>query len=214
MNIAKELHQFVQSDLITEAAVKIIFQNWSCDAKKSFLKRLVKKREIVRLRRSLYMLGNENQKFGIHAFEVANYLYPHSYVSLESALSHYNLIPEAVYETTSVSTKRNKEYENILGRFSYQYLPLEQYNFGYYKLDSDYHKYFIASPLKALMDYIIVRKKKYLHARDIEEDLRFDFEEFVSLNEFVNKEKLMQYRKKYQIKRAREVLDILLKEVL
>src|SRR4030043_614617 len=43
-------------------------------------------------------------------FEIANRVYKPSYVSLESALAYYQLIPESVFGVTSVSTRRTYRF--------------------------------------------------------------------------------------------------------
>jgi len=61
---------------------------------------------------------------------IANRIYRPSYVSLETALSHYHLIPENVYLVTSLSTRRTALFESPVGRFSYRTVKREFF-FGY-----------------------------------------------------------------------------------
>ena len=53
-------------------------------------------------------------------FSIANKIYTPSYVSLESALSYYNFIPEGVFKITSISTKKTNEFETKVGSFIYK----------------------------------------------------------------------------------------------
>ncbi len=66
----------------------------------------VAKGYILVLKRGIYMLSEEFRVTRCSNYFLANQLYTPSYVSLESALSYYGLIPEAVYATTSVTTKK------------------------------------------------------------------------------------------------------------
>ena len=59
----------------------------------------------LKLRNGFYILKDSNPN---HYF-IANKLYQPSYVSLETALSHYGVIPETVYATTSITTKASRE---------------------------------------------------------------------------------------------------------
>jgi hypothetical protein len=61
---------------------------------------------------------------------IANHLYGPSYVSLDYALGHYGLIPEAVRQITSVTTRRGKTYDTPLGRFFDERLVLRVYPIG------------------------------------------------------------------------------------
>src|SRR3989338_4716858 len=71
------------------------------------LERYTKQGAVVRLRNGLYSLPWN--KPGILA--IANALYRPSYISYESALAHFHLIPETVYAVTSATTRRAKEFE-------------------------------------------------------------------------------------------------------
>ena len=87
---------------------------------------------------------------------MANHLYGPSYVSAESALSYYGLIPERVYTTTSMTSKGSKEFDTIAGLFIYTHLPLPYYAYGLNSvmLGSN-QRTIMASPEKALADKIV-----------------------------------------------------------
>jgi predicted transcriptional regulator of viral defense system len=86
--------------------------------------------KVVQLRRGVYLLATPWRRVDPHPFVVANELQRPSYVSLESALSHHGLIPEAVPVTTSVTTGRPGAFDTPLGRFRYRHLHSEAF-FGY-----------------------------------------------------------------------------------
>jgi predicted transcriptional regulator of viral defense system len=101
-------------------------------------------------------------------FMVANKIYEPSYVSLESALAYYQIIPETVLGVTSVSSRKTKQYESAWGVFSYRSVK-PQYMIGYQAIEnSPGKKYKIACLEKAVVDYL------YLHS-DIQSIA--DFEE-------------------------------------
>lgn len=100
-------------------------------------------------------------------FMLANKIYEPSYVSLESALAYYQVIPETVLGVTSVSSRKTKQYETNWGVFIYRRIK-PQYMIGYQVIEhSPGTKFKIASLEKALLDYL------YLHT-DIQS---IDFEE-------------------------------------
>ena len=51
---------------------------------------------------------------------LANKIYESSYVSLESALAYYQVIPESVLGVASISSRKTTQYESAWGRFSYR----------------------------------------------------------------------------------------------
>ena len=79
-----------------------------------------------------------------------------SYVSLESAMSYWGLIPERVYEVSSITIKLSKKYQTPKGRFSYRSMPFPYYSFGTLSVElSPGQVAIIATPEKAVCDKII-----------------------------------------------------------
>jgi predicted transcriptional regulator of viral defense system len=77
-----------------------------------------------------------------------------SYASLQSALAHYGLIPEAVPVTTSVTTMRPGRWETPLGVFEFQHIQADLF-FGYEAIRlSGGQSAFVARPEKALLDLV------------------------------------------------------------
>jgi hypothetical protein len=118
---------------------------------------MLKSGELLALRRGLYVPGPELDLPLPNNFLIANHLRGPSYISLESALSYWGLIPERVYEISSVTTKTSKTYETAIGRFSYQHLMTPYYSFGIKSVRlTDMQTALVASPEKALCDKIIL----------------------------------------------------------
>lgn len=109
---------------------------------------------IYQLRRGLYALAPPFQKVKPHPFLVANRLVRGSYVSLQSALAHHGLIPEAVPVTTSVTAMRPARWDTPLGVYEYRHLKKELL-FGYQRINlgSD-QQAFVATAEKALLDLV------------------------------------------------------------
>ena len=110
--------------------------------------------KIYQLRRGLYCLAPPFQKVHPHPFLVANRMVPASYVSLQSALAYFGLIPEYVPVTTSVTTSRPDRWETPLGIFEFRHIQVDYFN-GYQLIDlSEKKQAFIATPEKALLDLV------------------------------------------------------------
>jgi hypothetical protein len=141
------------------------------------LSSLENKGDLIRLKKGMYVV-NGNKPFSKEL--IANHLYGPSYVSLETALSFYKLIPERVYETRSVTIKRSKTFTTPLGVFSYNSVPDVYYPLGLVnRIIEDKYSYLIASPEKALSDYLLLTTNIRIQSVKamrifLEEDLRID----------------------------------------
>ena len=89
-----------------------------------------------------------------YLFMLANRIYEPSYISRESALAYYLIIPESVLGVTSVSSRKTKQFESDWGRFSYRSIK-PTLMFGYRIIEQDKKiKYKIARLEKAILDYL------------------------------------------------------------
>jgi predicted transcriptional regulator of viral defense system len=118
---------------------------------------------------------------------IANKLFGPSYISLESALRYYNLIPEVVFLTTSITTRKTKLTKTAIGNFQYRSVK-EALFFGYKINDFNGVAYKIAEPEKALLDFLYLRSdlktaNDFLELRINEDDYR----------RIINQDKLKQY---------------------
>ena len=141
----------------------------------SLLKRALKADEVVLLRRGLYCLANKYLRRKPNPFVLAQRVYGPSYVSLESALSQHGWIPEAAYVVTSASLNRSREFNTPVGIFSFARVPQATLYADVQRLeDGDAGSYFLASPLKALADYVYVHACDWESARPLVESLRVE----------------------------------------
>lgn len=118
------------------------------------LSRWIKAGRLYQLRRGLYALAPPFQKVVPHPFLIANRLVRGSYVSRQSALAYYGLIPEHVPVVTSVTTARPASFDTPLGRYEFHHVKADLFR-GYRltELAGDQHA-FVAAPAKALLDLI------------------------------------------------------------
>ncbi len=106
---------------------------------------------IQKIRNGWYVLTDRKTNESL-LFAIANQIYTPSYVSLESALSWHGLIPEGVFTTTSVCSRKTQSFETVLGKFSYQNLHPSVLT-GFQLKESNGWRFKIADPEKALVDF-------------------------------------------------------------
>ena len=117
---------------------------------------LVKQQVLQPVKRGVYVPGSRILVRRPEPFLLANHLLGPSYVSFETALSYWKLIPEKVHEVSSATIRSTKTYDTAVGRFSYVHLPLPYYSFGIQRLELTKKQcVLIAAPEKALCDKII-----------------------------------------------------------
>lgn len=101
----------------------------------------------------------------VNDFELANFLVNPSYISLESALSFYGILPQFPYTVTSVTPLKSR---NVLYREKeYQFSHLKkEYFFGFEKREG----FLVATPEKALLDelYLVAKKLRRVHLEDLD----------------------------------------------
>lgn len=149
----QELLEIVQQEAVFETSLLLA---GPVDPKhiRQQLSRWVKSGKIYQLRRGLYALAPPYQKAPPHPFLIANRMVRASYASLQSALAHYGLIPEAVPVVTSVTSGRPGRWETALGVFEFQHLQPGLF-FGYEAVQlTGGQRAFVARPEKALLDLI------------------------------------------------------------
>ncbi len=118
------------------------------------LSRWVRTGRLMQIRRGLYVLADPFRKASPHPFLIANRIQKSSYISLQSALSYYNMIPEYVPVVTSVTTGRPERLNTPLGSFIFKHVATEWFS-AYRNIDlGDRQNAFIATPEKALLDLV------------------------------------------------------------
>jgi predicted transcriptional regulator of viral defense system len=178
---------------------------WQPSFEKNNLTRWVKQNLLVKLRNSWYSFPDYVNMSNIQYF-VSNKIYSPSYISLHSALAFYGIIPEAIVQTTAVSSLKKANFENNFGSFSYQQILPELMFGNEQKTFLNKHSLFFATPEKAILDLLYLYPQ-YNSEQEIIE-LRFD-EEF--MQEELNVERLNEFTEKFQSKALRNRVDLLLK---
>ena len=116
---------------------------------------LIRKGIIIRVKKGLYIFGDDYRHGPYSRETLANLIYGPSYISLEYALHYYGLIPERVEAVTSVTCGRTRKFSTPLGLFIYRMIPLEAFRSGMDRIELEGGRSFlIAIPEKALADKI------------------------------------------------------------
>ena len=134
----------------------------------------------------------------------ANRIYAPSYVSFESALSFYHLIPEGVFSITSATTLKTWQFTTPLGTFIYRHLKPKLF-FGYRLVEIDGQRYRMAEPEKLILDYLYLNTS--LTTPDDIESLRINRTEIHSV---VNTERLNEYLSLFQNKALEKRVGVFL----
>lgn len=113
---------------------------------------------VVGLKKGLYELTFPEDTAVPDLF-IANKLYEPSYVSLETALSHYSVIPEVSMAVTSVTTKPTRKFKNRHGLFVYKTLRPKAF-IGYYVENVNGFDTMLAEPEKAVIDYLYFKARR------------------------------------------------------
>lgn len=126
---------------ITGAASKVGTQK--------LLERYTSRGIFTRLKNGLYALSERKPS----EWAIANRVYAPSYISTETALSHYGIIPETIYAITSVTSKITRNFTIGEKNFVYRKIKLEAFS-GYLPIPIDDTVILIAEPEKAIADFI------------------------------------------------------------
>lgn len=146
--------------LFDETVIHNLFPDSSDGARALLVHRACQAGEILRLKRGVFVLDSPYRRSELHPFVVAAVLHAPSHISLESALAHHGLIPEAVYQVSSVTVGRSREFATPVGVFSFRRVPARSPRAGVEAVAVTRNGWaFIASPLRAIADAVYLRKE-------------------------------------------------------
>jgi predicted transcriptional regulator of viral defense system len=163
-----------------------------------------KAQKVIKLKNNAYIFP-DFEPHELDFYAISNRLYQPSYVSTESALEYYGVIPEAVVSTTAISSNKTQAFSTPVGNFTYQSIRSECF-FGYNVIQHKKHGITLAYLEKAILDYL------YLHSEIQEttdiESLRWNKE---VLNEQLDNHRLQSFAKAFGSQILLQRLEILQK---
>jgi predicted transcriptional regulator of viral defense system len=187
------------------------------DVKKQFpsmnlmnLVRWQEKEYILKLRNRWYTFNDAESSENV-VWLAANLIYAPSYISLHTALSWYNLIPEMIPTTTSVTTRKTNRFSTPLGSFDYHSIKPEIFGFGYILEDMDSsgketsRQIMLATPQKAILDFFYINS--YYNTEKEIENLRLNETELANI---INSE-FYQNLGKYQSQALDQIIRKMIK---
>lgn len=180
----------VKGVAFTTEQVKVLIPSFNI----TNLYRWVEKGYLIKLRNGCYAFA-ESLKEQDYSFFLSQFIYRPSYVSLESALSLYGVIPETVTDITSVTTLGTKTFQSKAGHFSYRTISSKLF-WGYEKrlMSDGILAYYIASLEKAILDLLYLNT--FYNSTDELLNLRFD--DYI-MTEVLDKEKLLDYTNRFNV---------------
>ena len=166
--------------IFTTRDVQVLF-NVSKVSSSFLLHRYNKAGFIVRIKRGLYAFPDAMPP----ELYLANKLYAPSYISCEFALSYHGIIPETVYEITSISSKATRRFEKLGKIYSYRHIRKSAFT-GYNIVKQRGYSFLMADPEKAFVDTLYYR-------------VLFGNSPLSRFNkEKINQEKALQYAKLFE----------------
>lgn len=172
--------------IFDETVIANLFPDATVGARRLLVHRAVSAAEVLRLKPGLFILDRSFRKSEVDPFAVAALLHRPSHVSLQSALDWHDLIPEAVFQVTSVTIARSREFRTPLGVFSYRRVPARDPRAGVEAVPlADGSWAYIATPLRAIADMVYL-DKRVTWERDgmawLSESLRMENEEILKIS--------------------------------
>jgi hypothetical protein len=173
--------------MFDETVVHNLFRDRGTGAQRALVHRAAVTGEILRLRPGLYCLAEPWRRNAVHPFALASVLLAPSHISVESALRHHGLIPEAVRETASVTPLRSRRFDTPLGRFSFATVPCDDPRAGVRAEEVAPGLWaFIATPLRAIADLVYLRPEIDFNVQGtafISDSLRIEMEDLLPMDE-------------------------------
>lgn len=132
-----------------------------------------KKGYLEEIRRGIYKLRDYQIR---DCFILSDFIYSPAYISLESGLNYYGVIPDVPFAITSVTINKTKSFQTkCCGIFSYARLKNSLF-FGFKTIEAENnYLYKIASPEKTLFDYLYLRGVKVDNPVGFITELRLSF---------------------------------------
>ena len=141
--------------------------------------------DIIRLKRGVYMFADAKPAIS----DIAKNLYFPCYFSLEYILSLNNIIPEAVFTYTLVTTKPTRMFKTPLGNFSFRKIKREAFT-GF---DAET---LMAEKDKAFVDYFYLNSSRLKEGYNFWEESRLE-----AVETELNFKKIFHYAKLFNSKK-------------
>ncbi len=173
MQITQQILAHVPHDVFSTQEIMDLLDTTDA-ARYNQVKRAIRKNDLIQIRRELFSMGPLFRRHALNPYPIAGQIYGPSYVSVESALAYHHLIPESVPTISSVSIKRARTFQTPIGVFQYSPIPASAFLEGVERIVEGDTPFLMATPLKALVDYVYTRRMVWDNEAPIAESLRID----------------------------------------
>lgn len=212
MRAIEHIRQLIEKDVFDYTQLMHVLAEYS--KPRDVVSSLLRKEQIIRVRKGLYVFGELWRRQPISREMLANLVYGPSILSLDYALAWYGLIPENVNVLTSITSGRSRHFNTHLGRFSYTHLSQKRFAFGATIQKSNTGNRLITEPIKALADKVWTDKRfqptsPASYADYLFEDLRIDE---ATLAGYYNKLNMNNLRQAYSTRKVTWMVDFLQKK--
>jgi len=166
----EDFKSFFQKKLIIDS------RDFSFLGNENYLRRQVsewlKRERLICLKRGIYTINDPLVLEKISGLYVANYIYQPSYISLEYALRFYQMIPEEVYQFTSITTRKTAGFQNKLGTFIYHHIKKILF-WGFDTIQDNGWNVHIAMREKAIIDFLYFNRFRFSQDPNLIKSYRF-----------------------------------------
>lgn len=146
------------------------------------LSRLKQRGSVIRLKKGVYTSKKFVEGTKGHGMEtafiefIATKIYAPSYLSLDYVLYENNVLTEVPVSFTLITKNKTYTVHNNLGVFIYHKIK-DKLFFGYQIVRKNGYVYYKADKVKALFDFLYLRKNRILN-KEMAEELRLNLEVF------------------------------------
>ena len=169
------------------ANVKLLLHNWTRTGK------------LNRIKKGLYCLADIDVSDN---YFFAAFIYSPSYISLESALNYYGIIPDIPQEVVSVTTNNTQEFNTVKGVYLYRKISNKLF-YGFKKVQNGSLFYLIADKEKAVLDYLYY-KSRGIYTKNLDE-IRLTFDDSFDWNKFI------EYSKDFNLPATKRIIEKFIK---
>lgn len=159
--------------------------------------------KVHKLKNGVYTLNDDERRAPLTPFVISNILYPPSYISMESALAFWGLIPERVTQVIALTPRKTALFKNFYGAFHYRNIKKDLF-FGFVSVkDEAGLPVLVAVSEKAILDKIYFDPSFRPDEEYFSENLRLQNYESLS------KKRIQKFSKQFASKKVKEGAAIL-----
>ena len=169
-------------------------------------------KELIRLRRGLYVIAPKYAAGMLNEYYLANQMVANSFITAETALSFHGWIPERVTTIISLAPQgRSQNFLTPMGQFVYRVSSIAPQEFlkGVRLIDMGGKSIWMATPLRALLDYVYWNNLTDVNLNFIHESLRVELDDIVTMTP----EQFMEVKSVYPQQRMQKFLVNLENEI-